>query len=156
VTAAVVPTKAFDALLVLHAICAVAALAVLVALRAAAVVVARAGPRSELAARSFSGRPELAGRIVHLVPLSGLAVTAVSRGSYSLTSGFVDIGLALWLVAAVALELVAFPAQREVAAGLAATPGAARAAARRMARAVELAALALVIAAIVMIAATSP
>jgi hypothetical protein len=155
VTSAVVSTKAFDALLVVHAICAIAALAVLIALRAAAVVVTRAGPRSELVARTFTGRPELAGRIVHLVPLTGLSVTAASLGTYSVTSGFAEIGIAMWFVAAMCLELVAFPAQREVAASLDAAPDAARAAAARMARAVELAALALVVAAIVMIVTTS-
>lgn len=154
-TSAVVSTKAFDVLLVVHAICAIAAVAVLVTLRAAAVGVARAGPRSELAARTFTGRPELAGRVVHLVPLTGLAVAAVSLGKYSVTSGFVLLGFAGWLVAATCLELVAFPAQREVAASLDTTPAAAQAAALRMARAVELAALAVVLAAIVMVAATS-
>jgi hypothetical protein len=155
VTTAVVSTKAFDALLVVHAICAIAAFAVLVTLRAAAVGVARAQPRSELAARTFAGRPELAGRVVHLVPLTGLAVTAVSLGAYSLSSGFVLLGFAAWLVAATCLEVVAFPAQRQVAASLDAAPAVAQAAALRMARAVELAALAVVLAAIVMVAATS-
>ncbi len=154
-TTAVVSTKAFDALLVVHAICAIAAFAVLVTLRAAAVGVARAQPRSELAARTFTGRPELAGRVVHLVPLTGLAVMADSRGAYSVSSGFVLVGLAAWLVAATCLEVVAFPAQRQVAASLDAAPSVAQAAALRMARAVELAALAVVLAAIVMVAATS-
>jgi len=155
VTYAVVNTKALDVLVVVHSISAIAALAVLVALRAAAIGIARSDTRSELAARSFTGRPEVAGRIVHLVPLTGLAVTSVSLGAYSLSTGFVDVGLALWLVAAASLELVAFPAQREVAAALVSSPKEAQLAARRMARAVELAGLALVAAAIVMIAATS-
>jgi hypothetical protein len=155
VTFAVVSTKAFDALLVVHAICAIAALAVLIALRAAAIVVARDGPRSELVARTFTGRPELAGRVVYLVPLTGIAVTAVSLGAYSVTSGFVEVGFALWVVTAMCLELAAFPAQREVAASLEGSAAAARIAAGRMARAIELAALALVAAAIVMIVTTS-
>jgi hypothetical protein len=155
VTSAIVSTKAFDALLVVHAISAIAAFAVLVTLRAAAVGVARAGTRSELATRTFTGRPELAGRIVYLVPLTGLAVTATSLGKYSVGSGFVEIGFALWVAAAMCLELVAFPAQHVVAASLDDAPLVAQAAAHRMARGVELAALAVIAAAIVMIAATS-
>ena len=154
-TPAIVSTKAFDVLLVVHAVCAIAALAVLIALRSAALCIARGEPRSELAPRSFTGRPELAGRVVHLVPLTGLAVVAVSLGRYSVMTALVEVGFALWLVVAMCLELVAFPAQREVAAALDGSPDAARAAAHRMVRAVELAALALVAAAIVMIAVTT-
>lgn len=152
-TAAVVNTKAFDSLLVVHAICAIAAFAVLVVLRAAAVVVARESPRSELVTRSFTGRPEVAGRLVYLVPLTGLGVVTVSLGAYSVTTWFVGIGFALWFAATGCLEFVAFPAQREVARVLDADPAAARAAAIRMVRAVDLALLSLVAAAIVMIAA---
>lgn len=151
--ATVVTTKGFDALLVVHSLLAISALVVLLVLRAAAVAAARGGELSAAARRSFTGRRELAGRVVHLVPLSGAGLLALSRGSYSLATGFVAVGLALWAIAAWSLEAVAFPAQRVVAAALAAD-GADVDGARRMLRGTELAALAVVAAAIAMVVGT--
>jgi hypothetical protein len=145
-------SKAYDVVLVIHAVLAIATLVVLLTLRSAAVAVQRHPAPSEAARRTFSGRREVAGRTVHLLPLSGLALLGLSQGRYGLVDGFVLVGLALWLVAAALLEGTAFPAQREVAALLKAQDPAVRAPAVRCQRSVELAALCVVAAAIVMIA----
>jgi hypothetical protein len=145
-------SRAFDVVVVVHAVVAIAAFVVLVTLRSAAASVGRGEPTAT-AQRSFTGAPELAGRTVHLVPLSGLGVLAVSRGVYGLGSTFVLIGLALWLVAAVCLEVVAFPAQRAVAGALSTSEGSAVGPALRMARSIDGALLSIVLAAIVMVAA---
>jgi hypothetical protein len=148
--ATAVTTKGFDALLVVHALLAISALVVLLVLRAAAAAAARGGELAATARRSFTGRPEVAGRVVHLVPLSGVGLLALSRGDYSVASGFVAVGLVAWAIAACSLEVVAFPAQRAVAAAVA--RGSIDASgARRMLRGTEVAALAVVTAAIAMV-----
>lgn len=150
---AVVTTKGFDVVLVVHVVLAAAAFVAVLVLRSAAVAAARGGAMPATAARSFTGRPEVAARVVHLVPVSGLALLALSRGAFDLSTGFVAAGLALWFVAAWALEAVGFPAQRAVATALH-DGGNAAPAARKLCRATELAALALVVAACVMLAGT--
>jgi hypothetical protein len=153
VTVGVATTKGFDLLLVVHALLAIASLVVLLVLRSAAA--AAVGARLTAATmRSFSGRRELAGRVVHLVPLSGLGLLVLSRGAYDLSTGFVVVGIGAWFVAAASLEAVAFPAQHEVATSLLAHRSVAEAA-RRLQLGVEVAALAIVVAAIVMIAGTA-
>ena len=121
------------------------------AARAAGSAAARGAPLSAAANRSFTGRVELAGRVVHLLPVSGVGLLVLSRGAYSASTWFVVVGLFGWVAIAGLLEGVAFPAQREVAATLA-LAGDASDAASKMVRAVELAGLVLVVVAIVMIA----
>jgi len=157
VIAAAPPSRAFDAIVVVHALTAIAAVVVLITLRSAAAAAARGGNVPAPAMRSFTGRRELAGRVVHLVPLTGLWAVAASRGADDLATLFVCLGIALWVVAAGCLEAVAFPAQREVAVALATAGGAAsaRPSAVRMGRAIDGALAAVVIAAIVMVASQS-
>ena len=145
-------TRSFDIAVVVHVLSAVAALVVVLTLRAAASGAAGAHGPSEASRRSFTGRRELAGRAMHLIPLTGLWVLAASRGADTLASGFVIAGLALWLAGAVALEAVAFPAQRQVAASLDADPAARVTAARRMLAATDVALAAILVAGIVMVA----
>jgi hypothetical protein len=148
---AVVTTKGFDVVLVAHVLLAIGSLVAVLVLRSAAVAIERGGELPPAAARSFSGRRELAARMVHLVPITGFVLLALSRGAFGLSTGFVAAGFALWAVAAVALEVVGFPAQRAVATAL---KGAADPVpdARRLLRATELAALAVLAAGLVMLA----
>jgi hypothetical protein len=153
VIATVTTTKGYDALLVAHTLLAIGAFVVLAVLRAAAAAAAGGGQLSTGARRSFSGRHELAGRVVHLVPLSGVGLLALSRGAYSFATPFVAVGLGAWAVAAWSLEGVAFPAQRAVATTLAAGELDVRGA-RRILRGTEVAALAVAVAAVVMVVGT--
>ena len=153
-TGTVATTKGFDTLLVVHALLAIAAFVVLLVLRAAASQAQGGGELTASARRSFTGRTELAGRVIHLVPLSGLGLLALSRGAYSLATGFVVVGLLAWLLAAGCLEAVAFPAQRAVAVALDAV-GDATHDARRMALGIDVAVLAVVGAAIAMVLGTA-
>jgi hypothetical protein len=154
VTGTVATTKAFDALLVVHALLAISSFVVLLVLRSAATQAGRGAELTDSARRSFSGRTELAGRVVHLMPLSGLGLLALSRGVYSLSTGFVVVGLLAWLLAACFLEAVAFPAQRATAL-VVQSGGDATLDARRMALGIDVAALAVVGAAIVMVLGTT-
>jgi hypothetical protein len=148
---AVVTTKGFDVVLIAHVLVAIASLVALLVLRAAAIAIERGGELPPAAARSFSGRRELAARVVHLVPVTGVVLVALSRGAFSVSTGFVAAGLGLWFAAAAVLEGVGFPAQRAVSTALKGAadpvPGA-----RRLRVATEFAALAFVAAAIVMFA----
>lgn len=146
-----VTSKAFDVLLVVHLLVALAALVSLVVLRAAAAQVARDGTATEASRRSFRGGPELAVRVVHLLPLTGLGLLATSRGAYSLFDGFAEAGLALWFAISAVLEGVAFPAQRRVAVTLAAAATSPKRDAATVVRGCELAGLGLLAAAAVMI-----
>jgi hypothetical protein len=153
VIATVATTKGFDALLVVHSLLAINALVVLLVLRTAAAAAARGGELPVAAQRSFTGRREVAGRVVHLVPLTGVGLLASSRGAYSFATAFVVVGLAAWVVAACSLEAVAFPAQRAVAEALVAGD-VDRDGAVRMVRGTEVAALAVLAAAIAMVVGT--
>lgn len=159
IATALADSKSFDALLVVHAIVAIASFVVLLTLRAAAVAAARGGELPAYAQRTFTAHREVAGRTVHLLPVTGIGLVAISHGTYELYSPFVIVGLCAWAVCAALLEGVAFPAQRELAAreasGDAAQPIAAATAtatATRMVRAIEIALLAIAVTAVVMVA----
>jgi uncharacterized membrane protein len=53
-----------------------------------------------------------AGRITFLVPILGVALIGMSHGSWSYNDHWVLGGLALWAVAALAGEMVVWPAER--------------------------------------------
>jgi hypothetical protein len=143
-------TRSFDVAVAVHALLAVSAVVVLLVLRAAAGGAQRGSPMAESAARSFTGRTEFAGRVVHLVPLSGVAAVWTSSGRYGFDDWFVLAGLGLWVLAAACLEWLALPSQRAVAAALRdGTPIAASA--RRMALGIDASMGALVLAAILMV-----
>jgi hypothetical protein len=61
-----------------------------------------------------------AGRTLHLVPVLGFALVAMSRGTYGLDDAWVLAGLLVWLGAAGLAEGVLWPAERRVQAHLAA------------------------------------
>lgn len=150
-TAVVATSRAFDAVLVVHVLVAVWALVVLVVLRAAALAAGSSEPMPPSAQRTFAANREVAGRVVHLVPATGLVLLSLSRGAYDLATPFVDAGLSLWALAAVALEGFAFPARRRVARALAGASDP-RGPARVLRQATELAALAILAAGVAMVA----
>ncbi len=151
IAASLARSKAFDVVLVAHVLAAACALVVLLVLRAAAASAERGGDLSPAAQRTFAQRHEVAGRSVHVVVLTGAWLLAISHGAYTLTTTFVVAGLALWCVAAVALEAVGFPARADASRALAVGEDP-RGAAGRLRRSTELAAVCLVAAAVAMVA----
>jgi lysylphosphatidylglycerol synthetase-like protein (DUF2156 family) len=104
-------SKAYDLLLLLHGGVALVALVSIVASAFAARSVERARPGEPWppsALRFFTPGPEIAGRSIYLVPLTGVALLASSRGSVSATDAFVQIGIGLWILAALVAELAVF------------------------------------------------
>ncbi|MGH9109300.1 MAG: hypothetical protein ACRDY3_07545 [Acidimicrobiales bacterium] len=120
-SAAAQPTGAlFDVLLLLHVVAAVVALATVVTSGAvAARALSAAGrPPAPGVVRYFAPGVNWAGRSLHAVPLLGAALVGLSGGAYRFGDGWVVAGLALWVAAAAAAEVVLWPAERRVQAGL--------------------------------------
>ena len=144
-------SRVFDVAVVVHALTAVVAFVVVLTLRAAASGVRSGGEPSAAARRSFRGRPELAGRSIYLVLLTGLWALGASSGTDSLGSPFVVAGLGLWVVAVALLESMCFPAQAAVSRSLDADRASASRAARRMLAGADAALAAIALAAVVMV-----
>lgn len=106
-----------DLAYVVHLLAALAALVVLVSLRLSAHEVASG--HAETAARRFPDRTDWAARVVHLLPLSGLAIVGTGPATDSLGHAWVVVGLVGYFVAAFLLEARALPAERELARALA-------------------------------------
>jgi hypothetical protein len=107
----------FDLLVAAHILIAVALVIVLVALRLGAM--AAQAPDGREAARSrFPDRPDVAARLVHLLPVTGLWLVATGPAADSMGHAWVLTGLALYVVLAGWLEARALPAERELARSL--------------------------------------
>jgi hypothetical protein len=105
----------WDLLFVTHLMTAVAVLIVLVTLRAGTMTVVT----DPAAGRTrFPDRPDYAVRLVHLLPVSGLALSLWGGGRVAPDRPWVVAGLALYLVAAGLLEARVLPAERALARAL--------------------------------------
>lgn len=106
----------FDLVLLAHVVAAVVALGTVVAsgVAAARLLAAAGRPPSAGVARYFAPGVNWAGRVVHAVPLLGLALIGLSRGDDRLSDPWVLAGLGLWALAALLAEGVLWPAERRV------------------------------------------
>ncbi len=73
--------------------------------------------------RYFRPGVNWAGRTLYGVPIFGLSLIAASDGAFSSGDGFVVVGLMVWLVAALLAEMVVWPGERRIQAGLVAQWG---------------------------------
>jgi hypothetical protein len=69
-------------------------------------------PGAQSVARYFRPGINWPGRALWLVLILGIALVAMSRGVYSLSDTFVQVGLVLWIVAMSLAELVVWPGER--------------------------------------------
>ena len=153
-------SKAYDLLLLVHGGVALVALVSIVASAVAARAVERTRsgePWPPSALRFFSPGEEIAGRTIYLVPLTGIALIASSRGSVSASDAFVQIGIGIWILAAVVAEVAVFAPGSALRHLLASTPTAPadhswRRPAVRLRWGVDLVALLFVVAAVIMVA----
>lgn len=111
---------AFDIVLLLHVA------AVLVTLGAVTVSGVQAARLLALTARSGSAELPATlrtyyapginwmGRVSYLVPVLGFILLAMSRGAYGLHALWVQLGLGLWLLSALAAEGLLWPAERRL------------------------------------------
>ncbi len=107
-------TVLYDLVFVAHVIVAVATVAVFVTMRLSAQAVARGADGAVQSAR-FPLRRNYAARLVHLLPVTGLTMTALGSSDVSLTRPWVGVGLLCYLLAAGHLEARTLPLERVVA-----------------------------------------
>ena len=143
-------TVAYDVVFLVHVVAAIAALTVLVAMRSAARAVAEGAP-DDVQARRFPTRRNWAARVVHVLPLTGLAMVATGDSSVSLTRPWVGLGLGCYLVAAGLLEARALPLERVVAEVVAHDGRAARERGEALTRSIDAVLLAVGVALVAMI-----
>jgi uncharacterized membrane protein len=106
----------YSVLLVLHVAAAVVGFGAL-ATTGVQAARARRGPAQSGAdnlRRYFRPGVNWAGRTLYAVPLLGLGLVADSQGAFDVGDGWIVAGLALWLVALVLAELLAWPGERRV------------------------------------------
>ena len=118
-------SAAFDLILLIHVAAAIVSLVVVIASWAAARALLSATPGSswpESGARYFREGPEVAGRALYLVPLSGFVLLAMSQGSFEVTDLFVLLGLGAWVIAIGAAEHLIFSSSKQLATTIAAGP----------------------------------
>jgi hypothetical protein len=153
-------SAAFDVVLIVHVLVAVISVIVLAAAYVAAASLGRVEPSSpwpEGARRFFTPGPDIAGRIVYLVPISGFALVGLSQGEFDLSEAFIGIGMLLSVVTIVAGEWLVFPATSrlgETVAGSSSEPAPSswKSDLARLRWGVDVMVLAVVISAVVMVA----
>jgi len=111
--AGIVPPKStvYDLMLLVHIGVALIALISMIAASVAARSLRRtpAGQAWPLAgARYFSPGPDVVGRTLYLIPLSGAALIGLSHRAITLHDAFVLVGLVLWALVAATAELAVF------------------------------------------------
>ncbi len=82
---------------------------------------ARRGPQSpdaETVRRFFRAPVNWPSRSIYLVPALGVALLALSRGTFDVGDHFVIVGLTVWVVSVVVAETVVWPAERRVVAAV--------------------------------------
>ena len=103
----------YDVVFLIHILAAVATVIVFIAMRVAAQAVAHGADASVQRAR-FPERRNLAARVVHLLPITGLTMSLSGGSSVSLTRPWVGVGLLCYLLAAGHLEARTLPLERMV------------------------------------------
>ncbi|HVA70344.1 MAG TPA: hypothetical protein VNF08_03360 [Acidimicrobiales bacterium] len=106
---------AYDLVLLVHIIAAVATVIVLVTMRYAGLAVAR-GADALTQARHFPPRRNSAARVLHLLPVTGLIMSFSGGSSVALSRPWVGVGVLCYLAAAGHLEARTLPQERAVAA----------------------------------------
>ena len=107
-------TVGYDLLFLVHVVAAVASLTVLVVMRSSAMSIVRGADGEKLRAR-FPQRRNWAARLVHLLPITGLAMSLSGTSDVSLTRPWIVVGIVCYLAAAGHLEARTLPLERVVA-----------------------------------------
>lgn len=113
------PTGAlFDVVLLLHVACVVVGVGTL---GVSAVqgwrlwsAAGSSAPVPEALVRYYGPTANWAGRTLYGVPVFGLALVGLSRGTFGLGLPWIDAGLGIWAVGTVAAETVLWPAERRI------------------------------------------
>ena len=103
----------YDLLFVAHVVAALATVIVFVAMRAGAMSVARGADGATQLAR-FPDRRNWAARVLHVLPVTGLALSLTGTSDVSLTRPWIGVGIVCYLAAAGHLEARTLPLERVV------------------------------------------
>ncbi len=104
----------YDLLFLAHVLAALATLTVLIVMRTAAAQVAHGADATVQRAR-FPDRRNWAARVIHLLPVTGLALSLTGSSDVSLTRPWIDVGILCYLAAGAHLEARTLPQERVVA-----------------------------------------
>jgi len=111
---------AFTVVLVCHVASVLLALVTAVAgIVAASLALTAKGELTPWVRSYFSPGVNWGGRVLYLVPVYGAALLVMSGGAYQLGDTWVEVGLGLWVAAALLAEGVLWPAERRVQRALA-------------------------------------
>jgi hypothetical protein len=105
---------AYDLVLLAHGLSALIGIGAVVVAGLCALALIRSGPSSEALARYYRPGVNWAGRVLFLVPVSGVALIAMSHGDWSYSDGWVSTGLVTWAFVAVVAEMALWPAERRL------------------------------------------
>ncbi len=103
----------YDLIFVVHLMSAVTVVAVFVVMRLAAQSVV-AGASDEEQRRKFPNRRNWAARVLHLMVITGLAMSLIGDHSVSLSQPWIGVGLLCYLAAAGHLEARTLPLERTI------------------------------------------
>lgn len=115
----------FDILLIIHVLVGLVSLVVFGVMYGSLATLSKAvddAPWPAGPARFFAPGHEIGGRILYLIPVTGIALVSSSHGDSTYHDAFVQIGFGLWLVAMLIAELVVFPSTQQLRRHLAVTP----------------------------------
>lgn len=108
----------YDIILFVHILVGIGVIVVMISTYVAAQSLSGAKvdePWSAQVSRYFTPGPQIVGRIIYLLPLTGFAMLGLSKGVYSTSTPFVAIGLVLWVIAAVVAETCVFAPSARIA-----------------------------------------
>ncbi len=108
----------YDIIFVAHLMVGLATVVVLSTLRVAGLALSR-GLDIDSLRRFFPARTNHSARVVHLLPLTGLALSGLGGADVSLGHTWILVGLAMYVLAAGHLEARLLPAERRLAQRLA-------------------------------------
>jgi uncharacterized membrane protein len=104
----------YDVVLLAHILSALVGFGAVAPAGGYALVLRRPGPRSASVFRYYRPGVNWGGRILFLVPVFGFVLIGISHGAWSLSDGWITIGLALWAISALVAEMVLWPAERRL------------------------------------------
>jgi hypothetical protein len=127
----------YDVVFVVHLMAAVTAIVVFIAMRFAALGVARGADAATQLLR-FPQRRNWAARSLHLLPITGLIMSLSGGSSVSFAHAWIDVGVVVYLAAAGHLEARTLPLERAVASSVARGGVASPAQGRELVRSVDI------------------
>ena len=104
-------TVGYDLIFLVHILAALSTIIVFVVMRMAALAVVKGADSATQRAR-FPSRRNRGARLLHLLPITGLAMSLMGDSSVSLTKPWIGVGILCYVLAAGHLEARTLPMER--------------------------------------------